>query len=124
MTRGLAASLAAVVALTACGGNGRDSGKPPTSGTATPTTAAPMTQAAETKKWIDLNVGDCLADLPSADPSVVTVSVVDCVAVHQAEVYLRAPVVVNAAIDEVATKSAPRDFPTTPGDPSKSVRSP
>jgi hypothetical protein len=54
------------------------------------------------QKWIELQVGDCLADPPPADPSVVTVSVVDCAIPHSAEVYLRVDVEVNAAIADVA----------------------
>jgi hypothetical protein len=54
------------------------------------------------QRWIDLQVGDCLADPPPSDPSVVTVSVVDCAIPHAAEVYRRADVEVNAAIADVA----------------------
>jgi len=49
-------------------------------------------------------VGDCLADPPPSDPSVVTVSVVDCAIPHSAEVYLRSDVEVNAAIADVADR--------------------
>jgi hypothetical protein len=64
----------------------------------------------EIKKWIDLEVGDCLADLPSSDPSVITVTTVDCATAHQAEVYLRAPVGVNAAIADVADRECDAGF--------------
>ena len=56
------------------------------------------------QKWIDLQVGDCLADPPPTDPGVVTVTVVDCANAHQAEVYLRAAVPVNAAIADVGNQ--------------------
>jgi len=56
------------------------------------------------KKWIDLQVGDCLADPPPVDPGVVMVSVVDCAIPHAAEVYLRADVEVNAAVADVADR--------------------
>ncbi|HET9877093.1 MAG TPA: hypothetical protein VFQ37_15240 [Mycobacterium sp.] len=73
------------------------------SGTTT-ATASPTTQALRSEKWIDLAVGDCLADPPPSDPGVVTVSIVDCAAAHQAEVYSRAPVGVNAAVADVANR--------------------
>ncbi|MFG1933380.1 hypothetical protein ACGFK1_22440 [Mycobacterium sp. NPDC048908] len=74
------------------------------------TVAAAITSAPEpsaqpsqrTAKWIDLDVGDCLADPPPSDPGVVTVSVIDCALPHAAEVYLRTDVEVNAAIADVA----------------------
>ncbi|OBG19365.1 hypothetical protein [Mycobacterium sp. 852002-51057_SCH5723018] len=68
-------------------------------------TAAPAPSGPQTVKWIDLQVGQCVADLPPADLSRVTVTVVDCAAAHLAEVYLRAPVAVNAAIANVANQS-------------------
>lgn len=55
-------------------------------------------------KWVDLQVGECLAAPPPSDPSVVTVAVVDCGSAHAAEVYLRAAVEVNAALDDVANQ--------------------
>jgi hypothetical protein len=42
------------------------------------TTVAPTAQGPRPKKWIDLQVGDCLADPPPTDPAVVDVSVIDC----------------------------------------------
>jgi hypothetical protein len=112
----LAVSLIAVVVLAACGGNGPNSGS--TSGPTTAavptstgiTAAAPATRRPATKKWIDLEVGDCLADLPPSDPSVVTVTVVDCATAHRAEVYLRAPVRVNAAVADVADRKCDAGF--------------
>jgi len=65
--------------------------------TAAPTPAAP-TMPARIEKWIDLKAGDCLAGLPSTDPAVVTVTVVDCATPHLAEVYLRAAIPVDAAV--------------------------
>jgi hypothetical protein len=64
--------------------------------------AAPPTPQARTEKWVDLAVGDCLAAPPPTDPSVVTVTIVDCASPHSAEVYLLAPLAVNAAITDVA----------------------
>jgi hypothetical protein len=77
--------------------------------------AAP--QRAGTQKWIDLQVGDCLADLPPADLSRVTVTVVDCGAAHLAEVYLRAPMAVDAAVAGVANKDCAAGFPSYTGQP-------
>jgi hypothetical protein len=110
---GLSASLTAIALLPACGANGLTSGKTSTLGTSTMTSATaattstalaapPTTQGPRTAKWIDLEVGDCLADLPPSDLSVATVTIVDCATAHQAEVYLRAAVGVNAAIADVA----------------------
>jgi hypothetical protein len=56
------------------------------------------------QRWIELQVGDCFTDPPPSDPSVVTVSVVDCAIPHSAEVYLRADVEVNGAIADVADR--------------------
>jgi hypothetical protein len=98
--------LAALVLLPACDSGARDSAATSTSPLATPTTVAPPSapQAQRMQKWIDLQVGECLADPPPTDPGVVTVSVVDCAIPHSAEVYLRADVQVNAAIADVADR--------------------
>lgn len=104
--------LAALSLLTACDAGAGDSGAPSASSvatasapvTATTVAAPPSAQGPLTKKWFELQAGDCLADPPPTDPSVVTVSVVDCAIPHSAEVYLRAPVEVNAAIADVADR--------------------
>lgn len=67
-------------------------------------TAAPLPSGSHTEKWIDLQAGQCVADLPPADGSRVDVTVVDCATAHLAEVYLRAPTAVNAAIATVANR--------------------
>ena len=101
-TRGAAASLAVLTVLSACGANGPNAGQTSTSRTSTTTAATsastttavaapPATRSPQTEKWIDLQLGDCLAELPPSDPSVVTVTVVDCLTAHAAEVYLRGP---------------------------------
>jgi hypothetical protein len=71
---------------------------------ATVTAAAAPPPGSRTEKWIDLQVGDCVADLPPADLSRVTVNVVDCATAHLAEVYLRAPMAVNAATANIANR--------------------
>jgi hypothetical protein len=119
-TCGLIASLAAVALLPACGANGLKSGQTSTSRTSTATVAAPgstataaappATRGPRTEKWIDLQVGDCLAQLPPNDPSVVTVTVVDCASPHEAEVYLRGPLAVNAAVADVANQRCAAGF--------------
>ena len=67
-------------------------------------TAAPLPSGSHTEKWIDLQAGECVADLPPGDGSRVDVTVVDCATAHLAEVYLRAPTAVNAAIATVANR--------------------
>jgi len=66
--------------------------------------AAPAPHGSGTEKWIDLQVGQCVADLPPADLSRVTVTVVDCATAHLAEVYLRAPMAVDTAVANVANR--------------------
>ena len=110
--------LAALSLLTACDAGAGDSGAPSASSvatasapvTATTVAAPPSAQGPLTKKWFELQAGDCLADPPPTDPSVVTVSVVDCAIPHSAEVYLRAPVEVNAAIADVADQQCNAGF--------------
>jgi hypothetical protein len=118
--RRAAGGLAALAVLTACSagaGNSGGSRSSQPSTTAAPTVvttttvAGPSTaQGARTKRWIELQVGDCLADPPPSDPSVVTVSVVDCVIGHAAEVYLRADVQVDAAVADVADRECAAGF--------------
>jgi hypothetical protein len=118
--RYLGEALAALALLTACGGGAGKSDATSTSPASTTSThaavttttavAAPTTQGPRMEKWIELQVGDCLADPPPSDPSVVTVSVVDCPIAHAAEVYLRADVEVNAAIADVADRECDAGF--------------
>jgi hypothetical protein len=102
-----AGCLTLLAMLTACG---TDNSPPPSTTSpltpaavaTTPVTPPPAESNQRTKKWIDLQVGDCLADPPPTDPGVVDVSVVDCAIPHAAEVYLRTDVEVNAAVADVA----------------------
>jgi hypothetical protein len=64
----------------------------------------------ETHKWVDLQVGDCIAEIPAVDLGAVAVTLVDCADVHAAEVYLRAPLEVNAAVTEVANRECVAGF--------------
>lgn len=73
-----------------------------------PATASPT--SSHIVKWIDLQVGDCVADLPPIDLSRVTVTVVDCATPHVAEVYLRAPMAVDKAVAIVANKDCNAGF--------------
>jgi hypothetical protein len=112
---GFAGSLAATILLTACGTTNLKPAESTsqTSTTVTTTTAAavaPTTRNPRSERWIDLQVGDCLAELPSDDPSVVTVTVVECATAHAAEVYLRGPLAVNAAVAEVANQECTSGF--------------
>jgi hypothetical protein len=119
---GLAASVAALTLLSACGANDLKPGQASTNrtsttaatapvGTTTAMAAPPTTRNPHSEKWIDLQVGDCLAELPPSDPSVVTVTVVDCATAHAAEVYLRGPLAVNAAVADVANRECASEFP-------------
>jgi hypothetical protein len=106
--RCLSVSLAAIAALAGCAGNSNTTSTTTTSTTtvttATAVAAPPPAQGPRVVKWVDLQVGECLADPPPSDPSVVIVAVVDCGSAHAAEVYLRAAVEVNAALDDVANQ--------------------
>ncbi len=108
---GLTASLTVLSLLPACVENSGTSTTATTAITTTTTVAAaPPTQAPWTKKWIDLEVGDCLAAPPPTDPGVVTVAIVDCAASHSTEVFLRAPVAVDRAIADVANRECDAGF--------------
>jgi hypothetical protein len=104
--------------LTACDAGAGNSDATPTSpesstsaATTTTTVTVPATASGpRMQKWIELQAGDCLADPPPGDPSVVTVSVVECAIPHAAEVYLRADVEVNAAIANVADQQCNAGF--------------
>jgi hypothetical protein len=101
--------LAAISLLGACASNGSHAG--PSSSTApAKAPAAPALLSSHTEKWINLQAGDCLADLPPADLSRVTVTVVDCATAHLAEVFLRAPMAVDAAIATVASRDCATGF--------------
>ena len=78
-------------------------------------TAAPAPLSRHTEKWIDLKVGECVKDLPPADLSRVTVTVVDCGTAHLAEVYLRAPMAVDTAIANVANQDCAAGFASYTG---------
>jgi hypothetical protein len=118
---GLATLVAALILLPACGttdlkqsqtsANRTSAMTRTTSVTTSTAVAAPTTTLnPRSEKWIDLQVGECLADLPSSDPSVVTVTVVDCASTHTAEVYLRKPLAVDAAIADVANQECASGF--------------
>ena len=94
--------------------------------TATSTSVAPLTvsstnaapaPAVRSVNWFDLDVGDCLAGPPPFDPNVIAVSVVDCTTPHQAEVYRRVPLAVNAAVVDVATRKCDDGFTAYTGEP-------
>ncbi|GAB7071258.1 hypothetical protein JCM12141A_55470 [Mycolicibacterium hodleri] len=67
--------------------------------------------------WFDLTPGDCLADPPPVDPTVIAVTVVDCTSPHHAEVYLRAPLAVNTAITDIAGRKCDEGFTEYTGEP-------
>ena len=80
-------------------------------------TAAPAPVGSHSEKWIDLQTGECVADLPPADLSRVTVTVVDCATAHLAEVYLRRPMAVDTAIATVANRDCAAGFTPYTGQP-------
>jgi hypothetical protein len=115
--------LSAAVVLAACATNGTHASTKsptmPTRAAATAVTAtvpgSPATPGSRTEKWIELKVGECVADLPPADLSRVTVTVVDCGTAHLAEVYLRAPMAVDTAIANVANRDCAAGFASYTG---------
>src|SRR4051794_6116220 len=121
----LAWLMTALVMLPGCGPVATDTSIPTTSTpvssvstTPAPTIAAPpMPLGPETHKWVDLQVGDCIAEVPAVDLGAVAVSLVDCADAHAAEVYLRAPVEVNAAITDVANRACVDGFSDYTGRP-------
>src|ERR1700757_5057143 len=103
--------LTAITLLGACASGGLHAGPTsPTPPTASVKATAPAPMSSHTEKWIDLQVGECLADLPPADLSRVTVTVVDCATAHLAEVFLRAPMAVDTAIADVANRDCAAGF--------------
>jgi hypothetical protein len=123
--------LAAAALLAACGTNGVHAGTTappapavPTRAAATAVTAVPASPSmgSRTEKWIDLKVGECVTDLPPADLSRVTVTVVDCGTAHLAEVYLRAPMAVDSAIANVANQDCAAGFTPYTGQSAQSAQ--
>ncbi len=80
-------------------------------------TAAAAPTVSHTVKWIDLQVGECVADLPPIDLSRVTVTAVDCATPHLAEVYLRGPLAVDKAVAIVANRDCNDGFAPYTGRP-------
>lgn len=59
---------------------------------------------ARIQPWFDLQVGDCLDQVPAVDLGEVDVTLADCAAPHRAEVYQRAPIPVDAAVTDIANQ--------------------
>jgi hypothetical protein len=76
----------------------------------------------QTKTWVDLQAGDCLADLPPTDPSVVMVTTVDCATPHRAEAFYRGDVAVNDAVAGVADQACASGFASYTGHPAAGSR--
>jgi hypothetical protein len=75
------------------------------------TTVAPITTASPRhKNWFDLQVGDCVTEIPAIDVGAVITDIVDCTTPHQAEVYLLAPLAVNNAVADVADEKCTDGF--------------
>lgn len=125
LSTGIAVTLAATALLAACSAEkaatttttsaaASSTGSSAASGSATTTMAPPATatttQAPRIEKWIDLQVGDCLADAPPTDPAEVMVTLVDCSQPHLAEVFVRAPIPVDAALEGTANAQCETGF--------------
>lgn len=116
-------ALAAVVpvSLVAVGCGAPRESAPATTGTASASASAaappsaPPTQSPRVANWIDLQVGDCLAETAPTDPAVVTVTVVDCAGPHLTEVFLRAELPVNAAVADTANQQCAAGLPQYTG---------
>ncbi|MFN8070411.1 MAG: hypothetical protein U0R66_01155 [Mycobacterium sp.] len=119
LSTGIAVVLAASALLVGCSAkkpaaaptatpSSATSSAPPSTSPAAPATTAP--QAPRTEKWIDLKVGDCLADAPPTDPAVVMVTLVDCSQPHLAETFVRAPIPVDAALEGTANAQCETGF--------------
>ena len=115
----LVASVAAAAVISACASPAEptitsSTSTPSTSSSSpsTETTAAPppTPSFARTVNWFDLDVGDCLAEPPPVDPTVISVALVDCASPHRAEVYLRAPMAVNTAVADVIDRTCGQGF--------------
>jgi hypothetical protein len=107
--------LTAIWLLAACSAHGGQASPTPPAPAPTATagkagTIAPAPLSSHTEKWIDLQVGECVTDLPPADLSRVTITVVDCATAHLAEVFLRAPLAVDTAIAKVADRDCTAGF--------------
>jgi hypothetical protein len=102
-TARLCASLIALVLLPSCA-TGDHGSAPPSTSSAAATTTVVLTSSPipHPKNWFDLQVGDCLTEIPAIEAGAVTTTVVDCATPHEAEVYLLAPLKVDTAIDQVA----------------------
>lgn len=84
--------------------------------TSTAVAAPPSTTPAPvTKTWVDLAVGDCITEVPRVDLGEVSVTLVDCATPHKAEMYFRAGIPVNAALDDVADQECGAAFPRYTG---------
>lgn len=119
LTAGFVVALTASALLVGCSAK-KPVAAPSTAPSSTATSSAPgtsqaaaptsTTRAPRTEKWIDLKVGDCLADAPPTDPAVVMVTVVDCSQPHLAETFVRAPIPVDAAVDGTANAQCETGF--------------
>ena len=129
---GISVALAATAWLSGCGAKKADTVASSSEQASTPTAAGSSSPAASssaatspsptmpprTEKWIDLKAGDCLAELPSTDPAVVTITLVDCSQSHMAETFLRAPIPVDAALEGTANATCEAGFAQYTGRPS------
>jgi hypothetical protein len=117
----LCAALTALALLPSCGSSD-SAGAPSSTSAVVPTSTIVLTTPApapsvRTKNWFDLQVGDCVTEIPAIETGVVASTVVDCATPHQAEVYLLAPLAVNTAIDQVASEKCTKGLVDYTGQP-------
>jgi hypothetical protein len=117
----LCVSLAATALLPSCASTdpgGTTTSDAPQATATTPTSAAApkAPPGPQTKNWFDLQVGDCVTEIPAIEDGVVSATVVDCATPHQAEVYLLAPLAVDTAVDRVAGDKCASGFVDYTGD--------
>jgi len=99
--------------------------EPPATTASSPAVAAPAPTTApatpipttKTVNFVELQAGDCVADLPPSDLSSVSVTVVDCATPHLAQVFARRDIEVNAALNDVANQVCAAGFSEYAGRP-------
>jgi hypothetical protein len=112
--------LSALALLSSCASSDSGTAASSTPAPAVTTTTVVLTAPPPptlTKNWFDLQVGDCVTEIPAIDTGAVTTTVVDCATPHQAEVFLLAPLAVNTAIDQVANEKCTKGLVDYTGQP-------
>ena len=119
---GLAIAVITLALVPGCGPDAMGPAKTSMSPTATTTSASavappPTTPAPRTTKWVDLAVGDCLAEIPRVDLGELMATIVDCATPHTAEVFARAAMWVDRTVPDIANRACTAEFPKYTGRP-------